>query len=371
MVSAFTLISVSACTPPMPPELQAQLADQYVSCEPGEFNLIAPAELTPVGDWLNLYNEICGATGSLVVSADSTSTVEIETINAQITNDLEPALTCDISTSIPVTLDGAVPVISLTDIDHIILSPEVLFEIFSGSITAWDDPKILELNPESILPSSKIVVESNVLSTVLNSFAEWMKILDSNTWASTPSLLTANAAALTETKIATEPVDGTIGLYPYSFAANNSLSLVSIKSDIEIDPDLESLASGATQLRFKDEASLGFPIYDPSIVPIALQGDDEATTPWGAIFPTMLFTCNDATSKTTQSFARYISRLEAQGTIVDLNLTSLGEPIRAQMLNLLGIGLASPSPIPDNVEVDVEVDVEETPSDEPTPVATN
>lgn len=359
-----TTLALTACTPPMPPELQAQLADQFVSCEPGEFNLIAPAELTTVADWVDQYNTICGASGMLISPVEGVTTEAPIEINAEITNNLESSLTCQTSTSIPVALDGAVPVISLTDVGALLLSPAVLFDIFSGKITSWDDPQIVDLNPDSILPSTPIVVEGKVDPAVLKSFAEWMFILDEQSWNSNPALLTADANALIETKIVTEPVDGTIGLYPYSFAVNNALALVSIKTDLEIDPDLESLASGATQLRFKDDSSLGMPIYDPSIEPIALQGDDVATTPWGAIFSTMLFTCNDASSKITQAFARYVSRLEAQGTLVDLSLTSLGEPIRAQMLQLLGVGLPSPAPIPEGIEFG-EVEV---PSAEPTPM---
>lgn len=362
--STVLALATSACNPPMPPELQAQLADQYVSCESGDFNLIAAEELTTVADWVNQYNTICGANGVLQAPITDVENQEPIEINAEITNNLEPSLTCQIATSIPVALDGAVPVISLLDIDHLILSPDVLFEIFSGTITTWDDPKIVEQNPDSILPSTPIVIENKVHPAVLKSFVDWMAILDSSTWSAAPSSLVADPNALIETKIVTEPVDGTIGLYPYSFAANNVLALVSIKTDIEIDPDLESLASGATQLRFNDDSTLGMPIYDPSIEPIALQGDDLATTPWGAIFSTMLFTCKDATSTTTQAFARYVSRLEAQGTLVDLNLTGLGEPIRAQMLRLLGIGLASPAPIPDGIEFG-EV---EMPATEPTPM---
>ena len=358
------VLLVSACTPPMPPELQAQLADQYVSCESGDFNLIAPEDLTTVADWVSLYNAICGANGALLSPVEDSETQDLSEVNAEITTNLEPSLTCQIATSVPVALDGAVPVISLSDAGNLILSPKALFDIFSGNITSWDDPIIAELNPDSILPNTPIIVETKVTPAVLKAFSEWMLILDPDSWSSAPMTLTADPNALRETTIITEPVEGTIGLFPYSFAAQNSLSLVTIQSDSQIDPDLESLASGATQLKFKDDTTLGLPIYDPTIEPIALQGDDTATAPWGAIFATMLFTCKDSTASTTQAFARYISRLEAQGTLVDLSLTSLGEPIRAVMLNTLGTGIASPAPIPE----DIEIEIQEEATTEPTPM---
>ena len=354
-----SVFAISACTPPMPPELEAQLADQYVTCEAGEFNLTSPAELTTMSSWIAEYNAVCGAEGVLVDQvADPTVTVD-----AYLTTDTITPAPCQVIRAVPIALDGAVPVISITDLDSAILSPKVLFDIFDGAITTWDDPAIAEINPDSQLPSTPIVVDTKVLPEILQSFATWMNILEAKSWATTPKLLTADSTAMATTTILTAPINGTIGLYSYSFAANNSLGLVSIQGAQVIDPTMESLASGATQMRYLDAPNLGVPLYDPNIPAVALQGDDEATTPWGAFIPTMMNICATDHSTTSRAFARFISRLDAQGNLVDLNLTSLGETIRSQSIVDLAIGLSSPIPIPS----DVVVPEEPVATDEATP----
>lgn len=350
IVALASVFAISACTPPMPPELEAQLADQYVTCEAGAFNLTAPAELTTINSWIAEYNAVCGAEGVLV---DSTADPEA-TIDAYLTTDTFSPIPCQVIRAVPIALDGAVPVISISDLDSVILSPKILFGIFNGEISSWDDPAIAEINPDSKLPSTPIVVETKVLPEILQSFATWMNVLEANSWATTPKLLTSDVTAMATTSIVTAPIDGTIGLYSYSFAANNSLGMVSIQGAEVVDPTMESLASGATQLRYLDAPNLGVPLYDPNIPAVALQGDDDATTPWGAFIPTMMNICGTDHSPTARAFARFISRLEAQGNLVDLNLTSLGEKIRSQSIVALAIGLSSPIPIPSDVVVPEE-----------------
>ena len=345
-----SVFAISACTPPMPPELEAQLADQYVTCEAGAFNLTAPAELTTINAWISEFNAVCGAEGVLVDPATDPTV----TVDAFLTTDTITPAPCQVIRAVPVALDGAVPVISVTDLDSVILSPKVLFSILNGDITSWDDPAIAEINPDSQLPSAPIVVDTKVLPEILQSFTTWMNVLEANSWATTPKLLTADATALATTTIVTAPVDGTIGLYSYSFAANNSLGMVSIQGAEVVDPTMESLASGATQMRYLDAPNLGVPLYDPNIPAVALQGDDKATTPWGAFIPTMMNICGTDHSTTARAFARFISRLDAQGNLVDLNLTSLGETIRSQSIVALAIGLSSPIPIPSDVVIPEE-----------------
>jgi ABC-type phosphate transport system substrate-binding protein len=340
-----TGLLLSACTPPMPPELRAQLADQYVSCVSGDFNISAPAELTNVSSWLSDYNSICGANGTLAdLVADPTATVD-----GYITDDLTTQAPCTISQSTPVGLDGAVAVANLAGLEGVILSPSVIFGILDGQITSWNDPFITELNPDIELPSTSITVEAKATPAVLQSFKTWMKALDSTAWANDPKLITADSTALQTSTAVTAPVDGSIGLYPYSFAANNSLGLVSIQGSEVVDPNLESLASGATQLRFNDTTSLGAPIYDVTIPPTSLQGDDQATTPWGALYAPMLQICSGTNSLAVQAFARFVTRLDAQGSLVDLSMTSLSENIRQQAMTILATGLPEPQPIPSDL----------------------
>ena len=376
---AVSALALSACTPPMPPELKAQLADQNVSCVSGTFNLGSNVDLPNLADWISEYNAICGANGSIVDPA-SDPTVAIDGF---VSTDPVSSPPCTVATSSPIALDGTVAALSVEGLDSVILSPSVLHGILNGSITQWNDPFIAEINPDSELPNTPIVVDSKVTPGDYQALSKWLYQLDSTAWQTDPALLVQDPTALQATQIISAPVNGTIGIYPYSFAANNSLALASIQASEVVDANLESLASGATQLKFADNTKLGTPIYDSNIPPVSLQGDNEATTPWGAINSTMLHICSGSNEKVVQAFARYAARLDAQGSLVDLNMTSMGEGIRAITLEVLAVGLPEPKPIPSTVVIpdvpepteepteEVTMTPEEVTSEEPAPEATS
>ena len=58
---------------------------------------------------------------------------------------------------IPSCMGAVVVAYNLQDIDNLNLSGDVIADIFSGKISKWNDPKITNLNPNSILPDEKIM----------------------------------------------------------------------------------------------------------------------------------------------------------------------------------------------------------------------
>jgi len=60
----------------------------------------------------------------------------------------------------PMVMGGVVPVVTLTGIgsNQLKLTGEVLAELFLGSITKWNDPKIAKLNPGVKLPDLEVTV---------------------------------------------------------------------------------------------------------------------------------------------------------------------------------------------------------------------
>lgn len=52
---------ISACTPPMPPEFKAELAERYVTCAPGEVSVSSTPELAEITQtWIDGLLENCG-----------------------------------------------------------------------------------------------------------------------------------------------------------------------------------------------------------------------------------------------------------------------------------------------------------------------
>lgn len=217
-----------------------------------------------------------------------------------------------------------------------------------------------------------------------------MNSLDATTWKRIPSVFDTSAALTIPTEQVLEDdslaqteedsnqasedfidptlEDGGIKISSYSEASNFGFAMVSIKTDSQvIDADLDSIASGATQLRFQDEKNFSRPIYDINIPAVALQGDDDPTPPWGGIFSIMFNACQGPNEKVVQAFARYSIRLQAQGSLVDLNISSLSEEIRLPLLDYLAVGIASPLPIPSELPSDELTSIEESPTPEPSP----
>jgi phosphate transport system substrate-binding protein len=59
---------------------------------------------------------------------------------------------------IPTCMGAVVIAYNLPGVDHIQLSPELLENIFMGTVTKWNDPKLKAVNPDSELPDMKITV---------------------------------------------------------------------------------------------------------------------------------------------------------------------------------------------------------------------
>jgi len=59
---------------------------------------------------------------------------------------------------IPTCLGAVVVTYNLPGNQELKLTPDVLTAIFLGKVTKWNDPRIVEINPDATLPDMKIVV---------------------------------------------------------------------------------------------------------------------------------------------------------------------------------------------------------------------
>jgi phosphate transport system substrate-binding protein len=131
---------------------------------------------------------------------------------------------------------------NLEGLDKLVLTPEVLAQIFTGKITTWNDPAIAELNSGANLPSSKISVffRSDESGTTEN-VEKFLKAAADRAWTAEPSKSWAgtgegkNKSSGVAQGVTSTP--GSISYMEWSYAKDNKLATVQL-----------DIGGGATEL---------------------------------------------------------------------------------------------------------------------------
>ncbi len=139
----------------------------------------------------------------------------------------------------PTVMGGIVPIVNIPHIgpDQLKLTGAVLAQIFSGDIVAWNDPKIMALNPGLKLPHLPIAPVHRadgsgttfVFTTYLSAeSAKWKSNVGANTSVAWPS----GAGAKGNDGVAgtVRNTRGGIGYVEYAYAAQNHLATASLKN---------------------------------------------------------------------------------------------------------------------------------------------
>jgi phosphate transport system substrate-binding protein len=144
----------------------------------------------------------------------------------------------------------------LSGVTKLVLTPELIAQIFTGKITKWNDPAITAKNSAAKLPSTAInVIYRSDASGTTQNFEKFLA-------ATAPSVFTAapakdNAATVFKGQgkaksqgvaAAIKSTEGSIGYDEYSFAVSSSLSTVSVDSGAgPVDVSKESASAAAGQ----------------------------------------------------------------------------------------------------------------------------
>jgi len=163
----------------------------------------------------------------------------------------------------PTVLGAVVPVVNLPGIKpgSIKLNGQVLGDIFMGTITKWDDPKIKALNANIKLPNKKITVVhrsdgsgttfifTNYLSKV---HPEWKEKVGSDASVKWPTGLGGKGNE--GVAVFVKQVEGSIGYVEYSYAVSNKLTYTQLanKEKVFVSPSKESVSAAAKYADWKD-----------------------------------------------------------------------------------------------------------------------
>lgn len=344
-VATTALLVLAGCNPPMPESLKVELAERTVQCGESFVDLAVFPEMADVAEfWNGSMDTACaGAMGVNLVDG------ELSSNGLQIS---QGALTCEAYASVPVAVDAAVVSFYFEEIYELNLSSEAVAGIFSGAVTNWSDPLIADLNPNVELPDLAINVIPEAPAGAISAMEFWVGSLLGEEVEF--SLLTPSEASEVDALYAL--AEGDIKLTSFAALQVSGMgyaNFVKDASDLEtlLLPDTLTIQTAVGQTVVSGEApNLSFS-YDPSIEALPLPGQFEALLPWGAIYPVTLGLCGDDDLQ-TRYVARYMLRLDAQGSISTGVFSPLKEEVRVAAIAVVDEGLPE-------VEIPADLDLEQ------------
>lgn len=338
IVLAATLVaSLTACTPPMPPEVRAALAEQTFTCEPGTVDAVFPSAISELAPgWAESMIIACPEMILNPVGTPETSSLSFNTTGATPTF-------CKAYSEVPFALDATVIALNVPDLGSLNLTAKAVQAIFDGSITNWSDPVLAKLNPDFALPDLAIVVYEKAQKNGLAAFTTWMSRLLGQDFAAA-SVKPVSEFTLDE--LYALPIGG-IALAPYSVNVQAMLPTASIVLDEAdllnslVPADSGTLYSASTQWKIaKTESKLTVSL-NPEAKPLAPEGQDVALSPYQAIYPVTMSLCGED-NLTTRAVARFLLRQDSQGLLGAGYVISLPEAVRVEALVIVSVGLPEP-----------------------------
>lgn len=343
IVAGMALVAslLTACDPPMPPEMLAQLAEQSYTCVEGNVNVAADVSNAAVVD--TLAESLAGACVDPLPAMTITNSGDLATADIQIS--ASQTSECKAFASVPYGFDAGVVAYNVEGTDSLNLGYKTLAKVLNGEITNWNDPAIAKDNPDLTLPDLAIVVRAEAEENSLNALATALGFqgakLDASKFQGI-NLFDGTAPA--------ELTAGEVAILPNSVVVTNGLVAIGLnsgKKDPETGeklfalPSEESLYAAGTQLVAKTSGSTLAVSVDPKAEAKPMFEGEKAAVPYQAIFPITLNLCGEDTLL-KRAAAAFMLRLDSQGALGYLNISQLPEGVRYSAVGLVRKGLPIP-----------------------------
>ncbi len=216
-------MGLTACDPPMPPDVLAALAEQTVTCESGAVNVAFPesvADLT--GGWSGALADSCADMSLNAIAADD------ETADVIISATGEVSSACKPFEQVPFAQDGSVLAFLNSELASLDITPEIVSGILSGKITDWSDPAITAANGGTAASSLPINLLPTAQANALAATKSWLKSQGQDDTASKVSPVTFDDGSAVMAM-----AEGDIALTTYSVALYNYSAVATVTADGE------------------------------------------------------------------------------------------------------------------------------------------
>ena len=334
--------AITACTPPMPPDVLAAVAEQEVICAEGQLNIALDEFNIPIIQSINdLYLSSCPDLTINLISDAATADIVISDGSAD-----GIAICPNPAAQVPVMVESTGVAFNLAGVSGLVLDAQTIDKIYKGEITDWADPAIVELNPEFELTSTPITkIGLSKKTTSDQAFVEWMNRLGATGFQNIATTGFETSLELVEALALT---DGAISIMPGSIMSENALSGISIKTEAgNVTYDLASITAASTQAISEINGDIVSVSLDPNKQVLSEAGSDAIALPWQAISWVNLAICNaDTTDLKNSATARFFLRQDAQGQLSVYGFGALDESLRLSSAGIVGKNLPLPSEIP-------------------------
>lgn len=331
---------LTACDPPMPPDVAAQIAEQTFTCVEGSVTLAAPANLAdPVSQWQASVAGDCVDPLPAMTFDGTAATPDLAISSTDPSADL-----CKPFAKLPFAVESADLLFNLSVTTSLVLSPQNIADIYSGKITTWADPSLQAENNGTELPDEPIIINSHE--------SDIQSVQTLNAWFTklgAPLPVDGIQAAVhSDSSYYADLAEGEIAVVPGSAVTEQGLAASSVlvgkagsKHPLVAVPDNQGISSAATQWKSKNSGNNVSVSLDYSATPVAPVGFDSAATPYQAITPVNLYLCGDDTLL-KRAAGLFLLRLDSQGVLGASNYNQLAESVRETALLKVRKGLPIP-----------------------------
>lgn len=358
-----TTALVSACTPPLPPDVLAAQAEANITCQTGAQNVSLPEDFAGASDAVNATLAGTCPEQSLVEVAPgepATLTITDTAPTAEQVAAFEQICPSGAIT-VPVLGYPVVLALNVIGLEGVVMTPKALAGILDGTVTSWTDPLIVDANPGidfSGIPDITVMsLEGG--SGAVNAMTAYLTKTAPESWtAGTVSTLAFGSKFATTADLMAEltMTDGAVAVLPAIQALNSALPMASADingTTISVD-DTQLLKVGVGALTITTDAQGnitatpavgGTPVpenFDIAAAKVVLAEGQELLG-WPILGIAHMMVCDDGTDPLPLSSAQYLVRLAGQGSLETFGLTPLPEPIRISTFVPLKVTAAGPS----------------------------
>ncbi|MFM8926958.1 MAG: hypothetical protein ACKOFA_01995 [Rhodoluna sp.] len=342
-----TSLTLTACDPPIPPEILASLAEQSYTCVEGQTSVAGPDSIQEVlTGWADYLSYSCiDPEPAMSFTPTAISDDKAQLVVSEYSPSCKPEL------SVPLAVDAAVLVFQDSEVGTLNLSPESIAGIINGGINNWN--QLASDNPGTEMPDRDISFRSTVDRAAFDAMSSFLGYsnLEVGTKVFQPKeqVTLAEYGDFADGYWTSNLKDGEIAIMPNSFAIQLGLYPANIFVGLDADgfpivatPDVTGISTGTTQWVISQSESKLSVSLDPKKEATPPDGSDEAPPSYQAIYPISISLCK--ADLLSRAIARFVLRLDNQGSLAVSNYAPLPEFVRIPALVKVSEGLPTPEP---------------------------
>lgn len=370
-------LALSACTPPMPPDVLAAVAESQITCQTGDVSVAVPEEflgsMTSVGASLA---GVCPDQSVTEVVAGDVAPVYI-TAGIPTIEQREAFATEQCTSGTPIIIPAfgyqVTVAFNVIGLEGLLFTPEAIAGVLNGTVTSFEDPLIADPNGGydlSGLPEIQVMGLAGPNASV-EAMTSWLtqQVPDMWTRGTVSTLEGAQTFATNQELIdAMYSSDATFTIMPTTAAVAAGLAPASLPvyppdadgtpgAEVGIFPDdtqLVKVGIGATTVTIDESGNMtaspavgGIPrpeSFDLAASKVVLQ-EDQPLAGWPVVAIAHAMICDSPDDPLPLSFAQYLVRLAGQGSLEGFGLVPLPEPVRFQTFTPLKVTVNTEEPI--------------------------